>query len=461
VEREAPHRLSTPPPPKNGRFRDTTEAAPSSGTLGPPSTARGKIRRGVNGPAGNGTFGRYPCCGGRHYHHCCGDTARVNAIDGDEVDPLFGAIEARVDPLFGARHAAALGQLDALTRTERLVFILTPLVFAIGLALVGLIWGYLRQYQRRIVDATSREIARLVEVNGTLANQAAELNAINEELRRKNEENEAFVYSVSHDLRSPLVNLQGFSQELALTGAELRTLLADPGVPPGVRARGLTMLDDDIAPALGFIQTGVRRLSGIIDALLRLSRVGEVVYRLAPVDPTPIVARIVASLNETVGGPRATVMVGALPPWCGDPSAVEQIFGNLIGNALKYLDPQRPGRIEVDCLTEEDTGAGTSPTSVRTYYVRDNGLGISAHALDKVFQPFQRLHPQVAAGDGLGLTFVRRVVERFEGRLRVESTQGAGSTFYVALPTAPAVVAAPAPVAAGRVAYATSGNARP
>ncbi len=72
------------------------------------------------------------------------------------------------------------------------------------------------------------------------------------------------------------VNLPGFSQEPALTGADRRALLADPGVPPGVRARGLTMLDDDMAPALGFSQTGVRRLSGISDALLRLSRVGGV-----------------------------------------------------------------------------------------------------------------------------------------------------------------------------------------
>ncbi len=112
-----------------------------------------------------------------------GDTARVNAIDNDEVDPLFGAIEAQIDDAADARHATALGQLDALARTEHLVFALTPLVFAVCLALVALLWGYLRQYQRR-------EAARLAELNATLAAQATqahdhagELSAANVSLR--------------------------------------------------------------------------------------------------------------------------------------------------------------------------------------------------------------------------------------------------------------------------------------
>jgi len=120
------------------------------------------------------------------------------------------------------------------------------------------------------------------------------------------------------------VNLPGFSQEPALTGADLRALLADPGVPPGVWARGLTMLDDDMAPALSFSQTGVQRLSGISDALLRLSRVGEVVHWRRPVDPTPaeyedfaaairqrgILARPLADLHQTPIGDLMERVVG-------------------------------------------------------------------------------------------------------------------------------------------------------
>jgi signal transduction histidine kinase len=118
-----------------------------------------------------------------------------------------------------------------------------------------------------------------------------------------------------------------------------------------------------------------------------------------------------------------------LPPCWGDPTAVEQIFANLIGNAVNYLNPQRPGKIEISSIAEEP--------GLRTYYVRDNGLGIPADHLPKVFVAFQRLHPNIAEGEGIGLALVRRIVERHGGRIWVESTVGEGSTFFVALPTQP------------------------
>jgi signal transduction histidine kinase len=150
------------------------------------------------------------------------------------------------------------------------------------------------------------------------------------------------------------------------------------------------------------------------------------------------VGRVVAALQSAISQRAAVVTVRELPPAWGDPAAVEQIFSNLIGNALNFLDPARNGRIEVGALEPESIDE-TEPRAVRmrTYYVRDNGLGIPAAYMSKVFRAFQRLHVDVANGDGIGLAVVRRTVERHGGRVWVESAEGAGSTFFVALPEQP------------------------
>ncbi len=121
-----------------------------------------------------------------------------------------------------------------------------------------------------------------------------------------------------------------------------------------------------------------------------------------------------------------------LPPVWGDPTALERVLANLIGNAVLYLDPARPGMIEVGCVEDSD-GAAPGPR-LRTYYVRDNGMGIPPGAADKIFRVFQRLHPKHAGGEGLGLTIVQRIVERHDGEVWVESCEGEGSTFFVRFP---------------------------
>jgi signal transduction histidine kinase len=257
-------------------------------------------------------------------------------------------------------------------------------------------------------------------------------------LAQKNQENELFVYSVSHDLRSPLVNLQGFSQELDMCCRDLRRLLDTPDVPPEVRRKALALLDDNATEATHYIQTAVSRLGRIIDALLRLSRAGRVEYQPQEVDVGAVVGRVVDALRGTIAARKAEVRVGPLPPPCwGDPTAVEQVFANLVGNAVTYLDPSRPGRVEVG------SAAGDGQV-LRTYFVRDNGLGIAEAHLKGIFSAFHRLHADAAQGEGVGLALVRRVVERHGGKIWVESTAGQGSTFYVALPAGP-------PAAASRV----------
>jgi PAS domain S-box-containing protein len=266
-----------------------------------------------------------------------------------------------------------------------------------------------------------------------------DLEEANRELNQKNRENEMFVYSVSHDLRSPLVNLQGFSKELQKGCDALGALLADERLPLEARAAGQALLDGKMAKALGFIQTAVLRLGGIIDALLRLSRARRVEFRWQWAPVNEIVARILESLHGTIAEKRVTVRQNELTPVWGDPTALEQVFANLIGNALNYLDPARPGIIEIGCRRDTE---GPSARNVTVYYVRDNGLGVAPAHQHKIFQVFQRVHPGAAKGEGIGLAIVSSVVERHRGRIWVESSEGAGSTFFVSLPTEGAVTRA-------------------
>jgi signal transduction histidine kinase len=285
----------------------------------------------------------------------------------------------------------------------------------------------LHETSRRLLEA-ERIQARF---QADLARRADELAHINETLRQQTQENEMFIYSVSHDLRVPLVNLQGFSKELIRACEELRAALSDSSIDAQMRQRIERVVDEDIGEALHYLQTAVLRASHIIDALLRLSRIGRVEYRHQKVEVRDIVPRVIDAMQGSIRARRAQVQVGDLPAVWGDPTALEQMFANLIGNAVNYLDPSREGRIEIGT-----TPAPPGVQSLRIFYVRDNGLGIPAIALPRLFNAFQRLHGTAAAGEGIGLALVRRVVERHGGRVWAESAEGVGTTFYLSLPEA-------------------------
>lgn len=266
----------------------------------------------------------------------------------------------------------------------------------------------------------------------SIEQRSLELSNTNRELSQKSDENEMFVYSVSHDLRSPLVNLQGFGKELSMAMNDLREMVAGGEVPPAIREQALEIVEHGMAEPIRFIQTAVTRLSAIIDALLRLSRAGRVEYQRSLTDVQAIVTRVVDATQSVMVQKGAQIVIApGLPHVWADPTAVEQVFGNLVGNALNYLDPERPGRIEISAEpSEADSG-------MVAFRVRDNGLGIPEAYLAKIFSIFQRVHGNVAPGEGIGLALVRRMVERHGGRIWVESTEREGSSFFVSFPGAP------------------------
>ncbi len=260
-----------------------------------------------------------------------------------------------------------------------------------------------------------------------------DLAAVNRELERRCRESEAFVDAVAHDLRGPVVNLAGFCNELRMLGDELTLRLADDRVPPDVRESVLALVRGEMAQSIDFIQASVRRLGTMVESLLRLARLGRVEYQWQPVDVSAVVAGVLSSLAVTVTERRATVHVAALPSCWGDPTAVEQVFANLIGNALNYLDPQRPGVIEVGWRSATPPDAAAGLAAMHAYFVKDNGLGIPEGSRSAVFLPFRRMHPEVAPGEGIGLALVRRTVERLGGRIWFDSEAGRGTTFFVTL----------------------------
>jgi PAS domain S-box-containing protein len=299
--------------------------------------------------------------------------------------------------------------------------------------------NYIRS-RTTLIDITERKRAedamrRLSEgLEESVRARTSELAEAYRELIHRNSENEMFVYSVSHDLRSPLVNLQGFSRELEKGSQGLAGLLEAEAVPAEIRDRARSILSGKMNQSLGFIRNAVLRLSGIIDALLRLSRAGRVEYRWQTIDMDRLAAHVVGATQSTITERGASVRVGRLPTTWGDRNAVEQLLANLVANALTYLDPTRPGQIEIGCLPQ---GAREISDGFHGYYVRDNGLGIAEAHQQKIFQAFQRAHPGVGSGEGLGLAIVARVAERHRGRVWVESCPGQGSTFFFALPAAP------------------------
>ncbi|MBN8927191.1 MAG: hypothetical protein BGO51_08890 [Rhodospirillales bacterium 69-11] len=281
-----------------------------------------------------------------------------------------------------------------------------------------------------VTDITLRRRAEadLRHLNKALATANQALRRANAEISRKSEEVESFVYIVSHDLRAPLVNLQGFSRELEFGCARLDQAVAALDLPEAARDQLKTIVAEDILGALRFIGASVAKFDRLINALLTLSRTGTQTYRHDRLDMAAVVAATIDAVRRSTEAEGATIVVDTLPEAFGDATAVGQVVANLVHNALKYADPDRPPRVEI---------GGAADRQEAHFWVRDNGIGIPAHAFPRLFQVFQRFHPERAPGNGIGLAAVKRIVERLGGRIWAENRDPAGTAFHFTLPCHP------------------------
>ena len=284
-------------------------------------------------------------------------------------------------------------------------------------------------------NARQRETAR-AELASTNANLERIVEYRTADLTEANEEIQRFAYIVSHDLRSPLVNIMGFTSELevlrkdifdqvAKLSADLAALNAQTADAGTVTAGEIDRLGLDFDEAIRFIKTSIANMDRLINAVLKLSREGRRQFEPERVDMDALLESIRETVTHRAAELGASIDIGRLPEVETDRLAVEQIFANLVDNALKYGRMGEPLHIEI-------LGRGTATHAI--YDVRDNGRGIDPGDHARVFELFRRSGPQDRPGEGIGLAHVRALVRRLGGSMALTSELGQGSTFTVSLP---------------------------
>jgi chemotaxis family two-component system sensor kinase Cph1 len=240
------------------------------------------------------------------------------------------------------------------------------------------------------------------EVNFTINRKASELRILNEKLKTAYDELTTFSYTVSHDLRNPLSSVKGFI-ELLLMEEETLT--------------------EDMKFILGRVLANANKMEIMIQEILKYSKAGSLPVIQAPVDMKTILEEIKQELIVGMKHPELEIIIGTTPLVHGDPMMVNQIFSNIIGNAVKYSGKQAKPVVTV--------GGEVVENGIQ-YCIRDNGIGIKADEADKIFGLFSRsVQAADFEGSGVGLAIVRKLVKKHEGRVWVESDPGQGSSFFI------------------------------
>ena len=249
-------------------------------------------------------------------------------------------------------------------------------------------------------------------------------NRLVQQLENNNRELEQIIYVASHDLRSPLVNVQGFSKILERLTGEIETLMKRCEIPPEVLKQLETRLSEGIPEALKYISSSISKMDSLLSGLLRLSRLGKAALSIVEINMSAMMSDILTTLEFQVKKSNARIECGTLPSCKGDEVQINQVFSNIIDNALKYLDAEREGYVRIYGWKEGDKAI---------YCVEDNGIGIAEADQANIWEVFHRLNPASSKGEGLGLTIAQKILEMHSGKIWVESEPGKGSRFYISL----------------------------
>lgn len=338
---------------------------------------------------------------------------RVKIRQIDQIRVLIGSMRDEELRLLALREGSELRLRD---QFQLVLIIAGLLMVALGLATFLVV----RRYTRDLTGARDRLDLLNSDLEGEVAIRTADLTRANEEIQR-------FAYIVSHDLRSPLVNVLGFTAELENANKAIGSLVARAEQEaPQLITDDVRFAREDLPEAIGFIRSSTEKMDRLINAILRLSREGRRNFHPEHLPMERLFADIAASLDQRLAAEQGTLAIESpLPDLVGDRVAVEQVFSNILENAIKYSDDERPLRIVVRGHRQGDR---------LVYEVEDNGRGIDPKDHQRIFDLFRRSGSQDRPGEGIGLAHVQALLYRLGGKIDVDSELGRGSTFTVELP---------------------------
>ncbi len=290
-------------------------------------------------------------------------------------------------------------------------------------------WRWILSKGKVITRGANNEPIRMVGTHSdiTARKQAEQARQrLNKELEVKNKELESILYAASHDLKSPLVNIQGFSHELSQSCELVRSTLAGKDKAADKEKEIEAALSEDIPQALDYILASSAKMDALLSGLLDISRLDAITISVKPIDVNAMMANVIENIKYQMTKAEVKLDIESLPACLGDISQINRVFTNLLTNALKFLDKSRPGIIRIYGKSQNDNSI---------YCVEDNGIGIAPEHREKIFEIFYQLEPEKRKGDGLGLAIARRIIDRHNGKIWVESEVGKGTKFFVALPS--------------------------
>jgi signal transduction histidine kinase len=272
-------------------------------------------------------------------------------------------------------------------------------------------------------DKTKQQLMdELAQMRQALAGAEDALQACTDELKQSRQEFRLFTYIVSHDLRTPLINLRGFSAELRYTLETIQSAfdVVLPLLDEEQRTELVTAVQQDVPEALGFIEFSVSHIDNFINAVLQLSRLSRRELKFEPIDMDDLVREILTSLPDQIEQQQVEITLEDLPDVVADRDSIELIMSHILTNAVIYLDPSRPGEIKI---------SGERGPDETIFCVSDNGRGIAEEDMHKVFEPFRRAGRQDVPGQGMGLAYAQTMARRHDGYIDCVSEIGVGTTF--------------------------------